>query len=57
VNAQAIVQLMRVLVQLGISVEQYRAAVNNPDMSDEELAEHINANTDKLLELRDRDHS
>lgn len=56
-NAQAIVQLMRVLVQLGISVEQYRAAVNNPDMSDEELAEHINSNTDKLLELRDRDHS
>lgn len=55
-DAQAIVHLMRALVQLGISVEQYREAVNNPDISDEELAERIQSNTDKIKALQDREH-
>lgn len=51
-----IVQIMRLLVQLGVSAEQYRAAVNNPDMSDTELEDHIASNSDKLKELQDKAH-
>lgn len=55
-DAQAVVFLLRALVQLGISVEQYRVALDNPDMTDEELAEHIKSNSDKIEELLNKDH-
>ncbi len=52
-----LVSLVRALTQLGITAEQYTAAANNPDMSDEELAEVLQANSDKIQELMDRDHA
>jgi hypothetical protein len=55
-DVQTVVYLTRALLQLGVSVEQYRAAASNPDMSDEELANHLKSNSDKIQELRDKDH-
>lgn len=52
-SPQAIVYIIKALVQLGISVEQYREAVDNPDMTDEELAERIKSNTDAIEALKD----
>jgi hypothetical protein len=52
-----IIQLMRALTQFGITAEQYQQALNNPDMSDEELVEHIGLNSDRIAELRDKDHA
>lgn len=52
-----IISLVRALTQFGITAEQYAEAVNNPDMSDAELAERLALNTDTIEDLRDRDHS
>jgi len=51
-----IISLVRALTQLGITAEQYAEAANNPDMSDEELAERLALNTDTIEDLRDKDH-
>ena len=51
-----IISLVRALTQFGITAEQYAAAKNNPDMTDEELAEVLQANSDQIQELLDRDH-
>lgn len=50
------ITFIRALISLGVTVEQYREAVNNPDMSDEELAERLQSNQDRIQELMDRDH-
>jgi hypothetical protein len=55
-NTLGAIQIIRGLIQLGITAEQYKAAVNNPEMSDEDLAKHLSSNQDKLEELKARDH-
>ena len=51
-----VVRLSRSLLALGISFEQYRQISQNPDMSDEDLAEHLGVNTQTLQELKDKEH-
>lgn len=55
-NINGVIALMRALTQFGITAEQYQHVFSNPDMSDEDLAEHLASNSDKMRELRDRDH-
>jgi len=56
-DLQTVVYLTRALVQLGITAEQYKATVNNPDMTDTELAEHLKGNSVKITELRNKTHN
>lgn len=55
-DIQAAVFIMRGLIQLGITLEDYQAAVSNPDMSPEELAALLRGNSDRIRELLDREH-
>lgn len=55
-DLNAAVSLMRGLLQLGITAEEFKTAADNPDISDEELAEKLASNSDRIRELRDRDH-
>lgn len=55
-DIQATVAIVRGLIQLGITAEEYQEAVNNPDMTNEELAEHLESNAYKIRQLRDIDH-
>ena len=47
---------LRLLVQIGITVEQYQAAVSNPDLSDDALAALLSDNQGCIDELLDEDH-
>ena len=44
---------LRLLVQIGITVEQYQAAVSNPDLSDDALAALLSDNQGCIDELLD----
>ena len=55
-DLNGVIAIMRALTQFGITAEQYQKLFDNPDMSDEDLAEHLANNSDKMRELRDRDH-
>ena len=56
-DAQAAVFLMRGLIQLGITLDDYRTAMANPDMSADELAQLLRNNNDRIRELIEEDHS
>ena len=51
-----VIQLMRALTQFGITAEQYAEAINNPDMTDEQLAAHLARNSNVISELLEREH-
>ena len=53
---QAAVYIMRGLIQLGITLEDYHAAISNPDMTPDELAKLLRSNNDRIKELLDREH-
>jgi hypothetical protein len=55
-DAQAAVFLMRGLIQLGITLDDYQTAISNPDMSPEDLAQLLRNNNDRIKELLDREH-
>jgi hypothetical protein len=55
-DIQAAVFIMRGLIQLGITVEDFRETMSNPDMSADELATLLRGNSDRIKELLDREH-
>lgn len=55
-DAQAAVFLMRGLIQLGITLDDYKTAISNPDMTPDELANLLRNNNDRIKELLDREH-
>lgn len=56
-DMQAAVFLMRGLIQLGITIDDFRAAIANPDMPADELAELLRNNSDRIRELIEKDHA
>lgn len=56
-DIQAAVFIMRGLIQLGITLDDYQAAISNPDMSADELAQLLRNNSDRIRELIEEDHS
>lgn len=56
-DIQAAVFIMRGLIQLGITLDDYQAAISNPDMSADELAKLLRNNSDRIRELIEEDHS
>ena len=56
-DIQAAVFIMRGLIQLGITLDDYRTAMANPDMSADELAQLLRNNSDRIRELIEEDHS
>lgn len=56
-DIQAAIYIMRGLIQLGITLDDYRAAISNPDMSADELAKLLRNNSDRIRELIEEDHS
>lgn len=55
-DIQAAVFIMRGLIQLGITLDDYQTAISNPDMSADELAQLLRNNSDKIKALLDREH-
>lgn len=55
-DIQAAIYIMRGLIQLGITLDDYQAAISNPDMSADELAQLLRNNSDKIKALLDREH-
>lgn len=55
-DIQAAVFIMRGLIQLGITLDDYQAAISNPDMSADELAQLLRNNNDRIKGLLDREH-
>jgi hypothetical protein len=55
-DIQAAVFIMRGQIQLGITVEDFRETMSNPDMSADELATLLRGNSDRIRELLDREH-
>lgn len=53
---ESAVMIMRGLILLGITAEDFRAAIANPDMPADELAALLRNNSDRIRELMDRDH-
>ena len=47
---------IRLLLQIGITVEQYRQAVNNSNMSDDDLLVLLQGNQDKIDQLLNINH-
>lgn len=56
-DIQAAVFIMRGMIQLGITLDDYQAAISNPDMSADELAQLLRNNADRIRELIEEDHS
>lgn len=56
-DIQAAIYIMRGLIQLGITLDDYQAAISNPDMSADELAKLLRNNSDRIRELIEEDHS
>lgn len=56
-DIQAAVFIMRGLIQLGITLDDYQAAISNPDMSADELAKLLRNNSDRIRQLIEEDHS
>lgn len=56
-DVESAVMIMRGLILLGITAEDFRAAIANPDMSDAELAQLLRGNSELIRGLIDRDHS
>lgn len=55
-DIESAVMIMRGLILLGITLDDFRAAIANPDMPGDELAELMRNNSDRIRELMDRDH-
>lgn len=56
-DIQAAVFIMRGLIHLGITLDDYQTAISNPDMSDDELAKLLRNNSDRIRQLIEEDHS
>lgn len=56
-DIESAVMIMRGLILLGITIEDFRAAIANPDMPAEELATLLRNNSDRIRELIEKDHA
>jgi hypothetical protein len=55
-DAQVVMAAIRTLVQVGITVDQYRQASNKPDISNAELERILDMNQSRIDDLLDQDH-